>query len=39
MSDLLHINFISHIKECSNLKQLIIKSCEQINFIQTQIYC
>lgn len=39
MSNLTHTNFISNIKECSNLKQLIIKSCEQINSIETLVHC
>lgn len=39
MSRLTHSTFITNIKECCNLKQLIIKSCKQINSIETQIYC
>jgi len=38
-SNLLHTNFITNKKECSNLKHLIIKSCEQINSSDIYIYC
>jgi hypothetical protein len=39
VSNLVHTNFITNIKECSNLKHLIIKSCEQINSSDIYIYC
>jgi len=39
ISNLTHTNFIPHIKECFNLKELIIKSCKKIDSIETHIHC
>jgi hypothetical protein len=37
--NLSHTNFMPYIKECKNLKHLIIKSCGQINVVEIQTYC
>lgn len=34
-----HANFMPHIKECKNLKELIITGCNQINVVEIQTYC
>ena len=34
-----HIDFMTHIQECNNLKHLIIKWCTQINSVEIQTYC
>lgn len=37
--NLSHTNFMPYIKECKNLKHLIIQSCRQINIVEIQTYC
>lgn len=34
-----HVNFMPYIKECKNLKQLIMNGCRSINVVEIQTYC
>jgi hypothetical protein len=39
LSNMAHAFFMPYIKECKNLKQLIITGCNQIDVIEIQTYC